>query len=113
MLRQLLIICALLLAAACHRQAPTSKPGDTSPARGGSFTVTVRSKPSTFNRFAPGGNQSAVDALTRLTHASLIRLNRATREYEPWLAGKWGTSPDNPAFPPTLRHARPFSHPLP
>jgi peptide/nickel transport system substrate-binding protein len=108
-----LIICALLLAAACHRQAPASKSAEAGPARGGSLTVTSRSGPSTFNRFAPGGNQAAVDALTRLTHASLVRLNRATGDYEPWLAEKWVTSPDNRVFTLTLRDGVTFSDGVP
>jgi peptide/nickel transport system substrate-binding protein len=108
-LRQLPAVCTLLLAVACGSGAPSSKPANTGPARGGSLTATIRSAPDTFNRFAPGGAQAAVDAVTRLTHASLVRLNRATGDYEPWLAEKWTASPDGLTFTLTLRDGVTFS----
>ena len=70
--RQLSGLCALLLAVACNGTAPAPKPANAGPARGGSLTATVRTEPETFNRFV--SNQAAVDAVTRLTHASLTRL---------------------------------------
>ena len=81
--------------------------------RGGSLAATLRSEPSTFNRLGPGGNQAAPDAITRLTHASLVRLNRATAEYEPWLAEKWTASPDGLVFTLTLRDGVKFSDGVP
>jgi peptide/nickel transport system substrate-binding protein len=111
-LRQRLALCTLLLAAACNR-TPAPAPAATGPARGGSLTATLRSEPSTFNRFGPGGNQAAPDAVTRLTHASLVRLNRATGEYEPWLAEKWTASPDGRVFTVTLRDGVMFSDGVP
>ena len=83
------------------------------PARGGSLTATLRSEPSTFNRLGTGGNQAAVDAVTRLTHASLVRLNRVTGDYEPWLAEKWTASPDGLVFTITLRDGVKFSDGVP
>ena len=113
-LRQRLALCTLLLAFACNRTpTPTPTPASTGPARGGSLTATLRSEPSTFNRFAPGGNQAAPDAVTRLTHAPLVRLNRATGEYEPWLAEKWTASPDGRVFTLTLRDGVAFSDGVP
>src|SRR4029079_11162217 len=111
-LRERLALGILLLSAACNR-APAAKPADAGPARGGSLTATLRSEPSTFNRFGPGGNQAAPDAVTRLTHASLVRLNRATGEYEPWLAEKWTASPDGCTFTVTLRDGVMFSDGVP
>jgi peptide/nickel transport system substrate-binding protein len=111
-LRQRLALCTLLLAAACNR-TPGPAPAATGPARGGSLTATLRSEPSTFNRFAPGGNTAAPDAVTRLTHASLVRFNRATGEYEPWLAEKWVASPDGLVFTLTLRDGVTFSDGVP
>ncbi len=108
-LRQLAVLCTLLLAVACGGTAPAPKTGDVRPARGGSFTATLRSEPSTFNRLAPGGDSAATDAVTRLTHASLVRLNRATGEYEPWLAEKWTASPDGLTLTLTLRDGITFS----
>jgi peptide/nickel transport system substrate-binding protein len=117
-LRQLLAFCTLLCLVvhgiACNGTAPAPKQQATSgPARGGSLTATVRSEPSTFNRFAPGANNAAVDAVTRLTHATLVRLNRATGDYEPWLAEKWVASPDGRVFTLTLRDGVTFSDGVP
>lgn len=108
-LRQRLALGTLLLAVACNRPAPASKSADAGPARGGTLTATIRSEPPTFNRFAPNGNQAAVDAVTRLTHASLVRLNRATGDYEPWLAEKWAASADGRVLTLTLRDGVTFS----
>jgi peptide/nickel transport system substrate-binding protein len=108
-LRRLPAVCALLLAAACGGTAPASRPANSGPTRGGSLTATIRSEPNTFNRYAPGGGQATVDAVTRLTHATLVRLNRATGDYEPWLAEKWTASPDGLTFTLTLRDGVTFS----
>jgi len=111
--RQRLAICTLLLAAACGGEAPPARPAPTGPVRGGSLTATVRSEPSTFNRFSPGGNSTPVDLVTRLTHATLVRLNRASGEYEPWLAEKWTASPDGRVYTLTLRDGVTFSDGVP
>jgi peptide/nickel transport system substrate-binding protein len=108
-LRQLPAVCTLLLAAACSGTAPAPKRADAGPARGGTITATIRAEPKTFNRFAPNGAQAAVDAVTRLTHASLVRLNRVTGDYEPWLAEKWAASPDGRVLTLTLRDGVTFS----
>jgi peptide/nickel transport system substrate-binding protein len=73
----------------------------------------MRSEPGTFNRFAPGGGQTPVDAVTRLTHASLVRLNRATGDYEPWLAEKWTASADGLTYTIALRDGVTFSDGVP
>ena len=108
--RSLLALLSLLVpATACNGTAPASKPAASGPARGGSLTATVRSEPQTFNRYAPNGNGAPVDALTRLTHAPLVRLNRLTGDYEPWLAEKWVASPDGRVVTLTLRDGVKFS----
>ncbi|HEX9368256.1 MAG TPA: ABC transporter substrate-binding protein [Vicinamibacterales bacterium] len=112
-LRQFPAVCTILLAAACNGAAPASKSAAAGPARGGTLTVTLRSEPSTFNRYAPGGEQAAVDAVTRLTQASLVRLNRLTGEFEPWLAETWTASPDGRVFTLTLRDGVAFSDGVP
>jgi peptide/nickel transport system substrate-binding protein len=112
-LRSFPAVCTILLAAACNGAAPPPKSAATGPARGGSLAVTIRSEPSTFNRYAPGGEQSPVDAVTRLTQASLVRLNRLSGEYEPWLAEKWTASPDGRVFTLTLRDGVTFSDGVP
>ena len=109
--RQLFGFCTLLLAVACNGTAPAPKSVNAGPARGGSLTATIRTEPPTFNRFV--SNQAATDAVTRLTHASLTRLNRATGEYEPWLAEKWVASPDGRVLTFTLRDGVTFSDGVP
>jgi peptide/nickel transport system substrate-binding protein len=108
-LRQPLTAFALLLAVACNRTSPASKTAASGPVRGGAITASIRSEPPTFNRFAPNANQAAVDAVTRLTHATLVRLNRVTGEPEPWLAERWTSSPDGRTLTLTLRDGVKFS----
>ena len=111
-LRQLLTLLALLAAVACGRSAPAQKTA-AGPVRGGSLTATIRSQPNTFNRLAPNADQAAVDAVTRLTHATLVRLNRVTGDPEPWLAERWTVSPDGRTFTLTLRDGVKFSDGVP
>jgi peptide/nickel transport system substrate-binding protein len=63
----------------------------------------------TFNRFAPNGNQAAVDAVTRLVHATLVRVNRLSGDVEPWLAERWTTAADGRTITLTLRDGVTFS----
>jgi peptide/nickel transport system substrate-binding protein len=103
---------ALTLAAALAACSPGEKPAPSAqagPARGGSLTASSRSEPATFNRFAPNGNQAAVDAVARLVHATLVRVNRVTGEPEPWLAERWSSSPDGRTLTFTLRDGVTFS----
>ena len=97
------------LSAACNRSPVPAGPAASGPGRGGSLTASIRSEPATFNRFAPNGNQAAVDAVTRLMHAPLVRVNRATGEAEPWLADRWTTTPDGRTITLTLRDGVTFS----
>ena len=103
------LLAATLCLAACDRSPAPPAPAGAGPVRGGSLTASVRSEPLTFNRYAPNGNQAAVDALTKLTHASLVRVNRVNGEAEPWLAEKWTTSPDGRTITLTLRDGVTFS----
>lgn len=109
-LRKLALICLLSCAAACSRESP-KPPGGASarPARGGSLTASLRSEPQTFNRLAPNAQQAAVDAVTRLMHAPLVRLDRTSGQPEPWLAEKWTVSPDGRVITLTLRDGLTFS----
>jgi len=100
---------AILAVSACSRVQEKPAPAPAGPVRGGSLTVSVRSEPNTFNRFAPNGNQAAVDALTRLAHATLIRVDRVSGEVQPWLAERWTTSPDGRTFTLKLRDGVTFS----
>jgi peptide/nickel transport system substrate-binding protein len=103
---------AILLAASCNRSVPAQK-RSAGPIRGGSLTASLRSDPPTFNRFAPNANQAATDAVTRLTQASLVRVNRLTGDPEPWLAERWTTSADGRALTFTLRDGVTFSDGVP
>ena len=113
-LRLSLAVLVFVLASACTRTSPGPEAGTSRPIRGGTITASIRSEPATFNRFAPNANQAAVDAVTRLTHATLIRLNRVTGEPEPWLAERWTSSPDRRTLTLALRDGVKFSdgHPF-
>jgi peptide/nickel transport system substrate-binding protein len=75
--------------------------------RGGRLTVTLRSEPRSFNRLV--ANNAVTDAFTHLTQAKLVRVNRVTRELEPWLAEKWETSSDARTYTLTLREGLKWS----
>jgi peptide/nickel transport system substrate-binding protein len=104
-----LLIAATLIAVACDRSPAPITPGAGGPTRGGSLTASIRSDPATFNRYAPNGNQAATDAVTRLVHATLVKVNRATGDAEPWLAERWTTTPDGRTITLTLREGVTFS----
>ena len=75
--------------------------GAARPVRGGRLTVTQRSEPRSFNRMV--SLSAATDVFTHLTQARLVRVNRVTRELEPWLAERWEASADGLTFTLTLR----------
>jgi peptide/nickel transport system substrate-binding protein len=108
----------VLSVAGCGGSAPApagtaTTRGDKGPARGGSLTATIRSEPATFNRYAPNAAQIAVEIFTRLTQATLVRVNRLTGEAEPWLATGWTTSKDGRTLTFTLRDGLLFSDGVP
>ena len=102
-----------MLATACNRPAPSPGSEPSGPVRGGSLVASLRSEPSTFNRLAPNAAQAAVDAVARLTQATLVRIDRVTGEPQPWLAEKWTTSPDGRTLTLTLRDGITFSDGVP
>lgn len=104
-----LLVASLLVGSACNRAPAPPAGASGGPVRGGSLTASIRSEPATFNRFAPNGNQAPVDAVTRLVHATLVRVNRVTGEPEPWLAERWTASPDGRTITLTLRDGVTFS----
>jgi peptide/nickel transport system substrate-binding protein len=71
------------------------------PQRGGRLTVTQRSEPRSFNRLVSGN--SVTDAISHLTQAKLVRINRATQALEPWLAESFETAPGGTVFTLKLR----------
>ena len=79
----------------------------TTPVRGGSLVATMRSEPRTFNPHA--GRDFASSLVIGLTHARLLRVNRATQQLEPWLAEKYACSPDGLTCTLKLRRGVTFS----
>ncbi len=71
------------------------------PTRGGRLVVTARAEPRSFNRLV--AQQYMTEAFSQLTLAKLVRVNRTTRELEPWLAERWEAGADGRTFTLTLR----------
>jgi peptide/nickel transport system substrate-binding protein len=95
------------IAARRPRSADSTVPAATGPVSGGTLVVSLRSEPTTYNRHvAPS---AAVDALSQLTQAKLVRINRVTGEPEPSLAERWSTSEDGRTFTLSLRKGVTFS----
>ena len=107
--RPCLLLAVFVLGGACTRDQKSAAPANSAPARGGSLTASIRSEPSTFNRFAPTGNQAAVEAVSALINAPLVRINRVSGEPEPWLAERWTTASDGRTITLTLRDGVTFS----
>lgn len=76
--------------------------------RGGEITAAIRDDPPTFNPYA-GRNTNVLDAVTRLVHAPLVRIDHTTGEPEPWLAERWTQSDDGLTWTLTLRKGIRFS----
>lgn len=111
--RQFFAGVTIVLAVGCGRGNTPEKRAESGPARGGSLVASLRSEPGTFNRFAPNANSAATDVVTRLTHATLVRVNHVTGEAEPWLAERWTTSTDGRTVTFTLRDGVTFSDGVP
>ena len=95
-----LSIAALVLLAAGCGQSPTSNKGSASPS-GGELTASIRTEPRNFARFGPPETTTYLVAL--LTQAGLIRINRVTDDFEPWLAQSWTRSADGRQYTIKLR----------
>jgi peptide/nickel transport system substrate-binding protein len=75
------------------RTTPRSGPSDSLTVQnGGRIVSTYRSEPKSFNRYVKSG--SADEVISRLIHATLVRVDRKTGKVEPRLARSWTTSPD-------------------
>ncbi|HEY2431133.1 MAG TPA: ABC transporter substrate-binding protein [Vicinamibacterales bacterium] len=108
-LRHVIAVSAVGLLAACGGKGSVPPAGASAPSRGGVLTASLRSEPPTFNRLGPDAQHAAVDAVTRLTQAPLVRINRLTDQPEPWLAESWIVSDDGRTMTLTLRDGVTFS----
>jgi peptide/nickel transport system substrate-binding protein len=77
------------------------------PVRGGALVATLRSEPRSFNPHA--GRDFASSLVATLTQASLVRINRATQQVEPWLAERYACAADGLSCTLTLRPGLTFS----
>lgn len=89
------------------RAAATPAAADIRP--GGELVASIRSEPSTYNRYAPDGARAATELLSLLVHARLLRVNPATDEVEPMLAESWTRSDDGLTYTLKLRDGVLFS----
>lgn len=76
-------------------------------APGGELVASLRSEPTTYNRYVD--QTAAAELLSLLTHAPLVHLNRATDTIEPWLAESWTESSDGLSYTIKLRQGVAFS----
>src|SRR5262245_28372846 len=81
-----------LLVRGCPSQDSSASTATSAPQRGGQLVASIRGVPRTFNRLLAADQPS--DMFAMLTQGSLVRMNRATFELEPWLAERWESSPD-------------------
>ena len=77
-------------AAGCRSTAPPDSIVAKAPARGGELLVSIRTDPRSFNRHA--ARDTSTNLVSNLTQARLVRINQATQEVEPDLAGGWTTT---------------------
>src|SRR5213593_3539123 len=68
---------------------------------GGQLVASIRSEPRSFNRLVK--RDSTTELLNMLMQGSLVRINRATFDLEPWLAEKWESSADGRQYTLHLR----------
>ncbi len=102
-----LLILSLVPVAAGACRGSSSGPTDDALARGGELVASLRSEPGNYNRyFEPS---AAADLLALLTHARLVRVNRATDALEPSLAESWDRSADGSMLTLRLRRDVTFS----
>ena len=110
--RQLSVVLALSTVVGATACAPTSPTADTDrpgtqESSGGSLVGSVRSEPQTFNRLVARDSTSSLVA--ELTHAPLVKVDRATDLVEPWLAERWKSMDDGRSYEFQLRQGLRFS----
>lgn len=98
---------AALFATRKPARGPVLPPSPASPARGGALVASLRSEPTTYNRYVD--QAFAGELLSLLTHAPLVHVNRVTDTLEPWLAESWTQAPDGRTYTIKLRQGLTFS----
>lgn len=99
------------LAAGCGpaEHVPAAPAGAT-PTPGGELVASVHTDPRTFNQLVvTAARDSTTNLVTTLTHATLVRLNHATQDVEPWLAESWTRAADGLGYTLKLRPNVTFS----
>ena len=84
-------------AGACRSSQPSASSSSSAtksvaPQRGGSLVASIRTEPGSFNRYVH--RDSGAELISILTHAKLVRINKATQAVERGLADSWTTSED-------------------
>jgi len=101
------IAAPLAQAPAVTAQSPRMAPAQMPTGGGTALVATLRSEPRSFNPIV--GRDFASSVIAQLTHARLVRVNRATQQLEPWLAETYGCTPDGLRCTLTLRRGVRFS----
>jgi peptide/nickel transport system substrate-binding protein len=91
------------------RPATGPEPGLVSggPSRGGEIKSTYRLEPKSFNRYLSAF--ASTELVARLTHDTLVRINRVSGDIEPRLAESWTASDDGLSYTLNLRRDVRFS----
>jgi len=101
MRKALFAIVFLAAAFGLYRWYTSNRPGESG---GGMLVMTERAEPSSFSRLvAP---QVGAEIVSRLTNATLIRVDRLTGAVEPALATEWTLAPDGVSYTMKLREAQ-------
>ncbi len=107
-----IVIAGALALVTIARRSPRSAPGVRNPSaasatRGGALVASLRSEPTTYNRYVD--ESAAGELISLLTQAPLVRVDRSTDTLEPWLAESWSESADSRTYTLKLRQGLTFS----
>ena len=105
------LVLAGLLTRSCSSSQSAVTTASGPPTRGGQLVASARAVPRSFNRLLAVDQPS--DMFAMLTQGSLVRMNRATFELEPWLAETWESSPDGETHTLHLRKGVMWSDGMP
>jgi peptide/nickel transport system substrate-binding protein len=100
------LLVGALTAVGCRRSS-APRPVPAAGLRGGQLVASLRSEPKTYNRYFDP--TAPADLIALLTHARLVRINRATDTLEPALAERWDQSTDASTVTMHLRRDVTFS----